>query len=100
MSGKLLSSREAASKLGISVASLYDWLARSDHGEFMLRGQSITIDYLQSGAAGQGRIRIEASEIERLKDAMRVHPRPRQLRRPPTKPLHYPGITVPLGRPE
>ena len=99
MSGELLSSQEAAQGLGISVTSLYDWLARSDHGDFMLRGQPLTIRYLQGGARGQGRIRIEASEIERLKEAMRVHPRPRLTRRQPTKTQHFPGITVPLGRP-
>ena len=76
MSGKLLSSQEAAQRLGISVTSLYDWLARSDRGQFVLRGQRLTIQYLQGGARGQGRIKLEESEIERLKDAMRVHPHP------------------------
>jgi len=100
MSGELLSSQEAARRLGISVTSLYDWLARSDRGEFILRGKALTIDYLQGGARGQGRIQIEASEIERLLEAMRVHPRPGLERRPPSRPQSYPGITVPLGRPE
>ena len=100
MTGELLSSKEVAQRLGISVTSLYDWLARSDRGEFVLRGQPFTINYLQGGACGQGRIRIEASEIERMKDAMRVRPLPRPKRRQPTKPQYYPGITVPLGRPE
>jgi len=100
MFGELLSSQEAAQRLGISVTSLYDWLARSDQGEFMLRGQSLTISYLQGGAQGQGRIQIEASEIERLKGAMRVHPKPQPRRRLPSRMQQYPGITVPLGRPE
>jgi len=100
MSGKLRSSREAAQQFGISVTSLYDWLARSDIGEFMLRGQPFTICYLQGGARGQGRIQIEASEIQRIKDAMRVHPQPRPKRRQAIQPRNYPGITVPLGRPE
>lgn len=100
MSGKLLSSREAASKLGISVTSLYDWLARSDNNEFILRGQSFSIDYLQGGARGQGRIQIEETEIERLIEAMRVHPQSRPKRCLPIKLQNYPGITVPLGRPD
>lgn len=100
MSGKLLSSREAASKLGISVASLYDWLARSDQNEFILRGQPFSISYFQGGARGQGRIQIEEAEVERLQDAMRVHPQSRPKRRPPSVLQNYPGITVPLGRPD
>lgn len=100
MCEKLLSSQEAAGKLGISVTSLYDWLARSDQGEFMLRGQPLTINYLQGGAQGQGRIKIEATEVERLKDAMRVRPRPGRLRSSPTHRQQFPGINVPLGRPD
>ena len=95
-----LTASEAATALGISVPTLYGWLSSSDVGEFQIRGQPLTIDYLQGGARGQGRIRIATSEIERLKDAMRVHPQPRPKRRQPTKPQYYPGITVPLGRPE
>jgi len=56
-------------------------------------------DYLQTGAKGQGRIRIEVGEVERLMAAMRVRPRPIRQRRPPTKRHHYPGITVVLGDP-
>ena len=100
MSGKLLSSQEAAGQLGISVASLYDWLARSDQGEFVLRGQLFTINYLQGGARGQGRIQIEEAEIERMKDAMRVRPQSRRKRRLPSRQQHYPGIMVELGLPD
>lgn len=100
MTGELLSAREAAQWLGIAVASLYDWLARSDAREFVLRGRSFTINYFQGGARGQGRIQIEKAEIERLREAMRVHPQPVRQRRPPARIRHYPGITVPLGRPD
>ena len=100
MSEDLLSSREAARRLGISTASLYDWLSQSNAGRFMLRGQPVTIDYLQGGAAGQGRIKIEAREVQRLKELMRVRPRPLTARRSPTPPNHFPGITVKLGRPD
>lgn len=100
MSGKLLSSQEAAEQLGITVVSLYEWLARSDSGTFMLRGVPFTINYLQGGARGQGRIRIESVEIDRIKEAMRVRPQVKPARRPAVKRQHYPGIHVPLGRPD
>lgn len=100
MSRALLSSREAAKRLGISVTSLYDWLARSNRGEFFLQGQPITINYYQGGSQGQGRIQIEVGEIERLKEAMRVHAQKTTTRRSPTKAQHFPGIVVALGRPD
>ncbi len=100
MKNDLLTSKEAAEQLGISTASLYDWLAQSDAGTFIIRGQSVTIDYLQGGRRGQGRIKIETREIERLKDLMRVRPRPIRKRKPPAKRHHYPGITVELGDPD
>lgn len=100
MSSELLTSAQAAQRLGISVPTLYDWLAQSNAGEFQIRGQSITIDYFQGGRRGQGRIQIEAAEIHRLQEAMRARPQPRTMRRQPTKSQHFPGITVPLGRPD
>ena len=78
---------------------MYQWLAESDAGALVIRGQQVTINYLQGGAKGQGRIKIEASEMERLKELMRVRPRPERPRQPPTKPNRFPGITVKLGRP-
>ena len=100
MPSPLLSTQAAAMRLGVSVATLYDWLARSNAGEFMLRGRHFTIDYYQGGPRGQGRIQIEETEIERLREAMRVHPQPVRQRHPPVRIQHYPGITVPLGRPD
>lgn len=100
MSDELLPAQEAARRLGISVASLYDWLAQSDQGQFVLRGQPVTVDYLQGGPKGQGRIRIEAGEVERLKELQRVRPRPVRQRRPPKRRDCYPGIYVELGTPE
>jgi len=87
-------------KLGISVSTLYDWLAQSNAGEFEIRGQSITIDYFQGGRRGQGRIQIYEAEIDRLKEAMRVVPQPQRRRRPPVQLRDFPGITVQLGRPD
>ena len=72
MSDDLLSTNEPAQRLGISRATLYQWLAESDAGALVIRGQSITIDYHQGGAKGQGRIRMESEEVERLKNLMRV----------------------------
>jgi len=100
MASNWLTAQQAAEQLGISVLTLYDWLAQSDRGEFMLRGQSLAINYLQGGRRGQGRIRIEEREIERLKEAMCVKPQSQVPRRPPTQYQQFPGITVPLGRPE
>lgn len=99
MADDLLSANEAARRLGISTASLYAWLAQSDASALVIRGQRVAIDYLQGGAKGQGRIKIEAREIERLKDLMRVRPQPTLQRRPPVKTDNFPGITVKLGLP-
>ena len=99
-SDDLLFSAEAARRLGISRATFYDWLAQSDAGALLIRGQSVTIDYYQGGARGQGRIMISVSEIERLQELMRVEPRHTNTRRPPTRKQHFPGIHVPLGRPD
>ena len=99
MSDALLSAAEAAQRLGITVTTLYDWLGQSDRGLLVIRGQAVTIDYLQSGAKGQGRIQIEPEEVLRLKELLRVRPRLHHQRRPPVCRGGYPGITVPLGLP-
>ncbi|QDU47872.1 helix-turn-helix domain-containing protein [Gimesia panareensis] len=95
-----LTAQQAAEELGISVLTFYDWLAQSDRGEFAIRGQSQSINYFQGGRRGQGRIRIEPAEIKRLKEEMRVKPFTETRRRRPTNSKVYPGITVPLGRPD
>jgi transposase len=100
MDDELLSTREAARRLGISRASLYDWLAQSNAGSLLIRGRPATIDYLQGGRNGQGRIKVEAKEVERLRELMRVRPSPAPPRRPVVRPQLYPGITVKLGRPD
>ena len=100
VSDELLTAAEAARRLGIAVTTLYDWLGRSRIGELEIRGRRVTIDYLQAGAEGQGRIRIEAAEINRLRELMRVQALSVVRRAPRTTPMHWPGITVPLGRPE
>ncbi len=100
MTDELLSTKEAARRLGIAPASLYDWLAQSDGGTFIIRGKPVTIDYLQGGPKGQGRIKIESREVERLKAFMRVRPKSPPSRRRPTKSFPLNHITVPLGRPD
>ena len=97
MDSDLLSTSDAGRRLGISTATVYQWLADSDAGTLVIRGQPVTIDYFQGGPRGQGRIKIESHEVERLKEAMRVAPRRVRKRRPPTRRHHYPGITVELG---
>jgi hypothetical protein len=100
MSEELLSPGEAARRLGITVTTLYDWLGQSDRGLLVIRGQPVTISYFQGGPKGQGRIRIEAEEVERLKSLMRVRPQRLIARHPPVRLASFPGITVPLGRPD
>lgn len=99
MAEELASAQEAARRLGISVTSFYDWLRQSDEGALVIRGQSATIDYLQGGPRGQGRIKLEGSEIERIKELMRVRPRRSRQLSTPIPRRAFPGITVPLGRP-
>ena len=99
MESTYLSAKKAAQCLGVAVTTFYDWLGQSDRGLLKIRGESVTIDYFQSGQQGQGRIQLEASEVDRLRERMRVHPKPAVTRRPPTRHNVYPGITVPLGRP-
>lgn len=99
MAEEFIAPREAARQLGITVATLYDWLSQSDYGLLRIRGEQVTIAYLQGGPQGHGRIRISAEEVARILDLMRVKPKRVVTRRPPTKQMNFPGITVPLGRP-
>jgi predicted site-specific integrase-resolvase len=99
MPEELLAAKDAANRLGVARPTLYDWLGQSDCGLLLIRGQRVTIDYFQGGAQGQGRIRISADEVERIKSMTRVRPRSLCIRRPPRRERRYPGITVPLGRP-
>jgi len=99
MSDELLTAAEAAVRLGITAATLYDWLGRSRIGELEIRGSRVTIDFLQGGPRGQGRIRIEAGEVLRLRELMRVRPRIAPVPARPIKSASWPGIHVPLGRP-
>jgi hypothetical protein len=98
-SQELLSTSAAAQRLGVANTTLYGWLGQSDRGSLVIRGQPVTISYFQGGPRGRGRIKIEAHEVERLKQLMRVRPRPDRPRRHPTRSDSFPGITVPLGRP-
>lgn len=91
--------REAAACLGIKPTTFYSWLGLSDRGLLVIRGRGVTIQYFQGGPAGQGRIQIEYAEILRLRELMRVRPQPVSPRRPPAASPHFPGISVPLGRP-
>lgn len=99
MDGEWISVREAAPRLGIQAATLYDWLGRADYGLLELHGEKVSIDYFQTGAKGQGRIRIAVDEVERLRELMRVRPRVAPVRRNPVPRREFPGIVVPLGRP-
>lgn len=95
----LVPAKEAARRLGITVTTLYDWLGQSDHGLLVIRGEAVAIRYFQSGARGQGKIQIEAEEIDRIRELMRVSPVRAAPRRRNANARHLPGITVPLGRP-
>jgi len=100
MDDELLTVREAARRLGIQPETLYDWLSRSDYGLFEIRGQRVTVEYFQGGPRGQGNIRIEAAEVARLKELMRVKPMAPPSRRPPILRRQFPGINVKLGLPD
>jgi hypothetical protein len=100
MAEELLSAQEAARRLGMAVTTLYDWLGKSNRGLLVVRGARVTVSYLQGGPQGQGRIKLTAGEVERLKDLMRVRPQRPAPRQPPVRSHQFPGITVPLGRPE
>jgi len=102
MVAKLLSSAEAAERLGITRSTLYDWLAQSDRGEFMIRGQLEAINYFQGGRRGQGRIKFEEREINRLLSLMQVQPKENKPRQSPKqKPKsEFQYIKVKPGRPD
>jgi hypothetical protein len=100
MANKLLNSKDAAAALGLSVLTLYDWLSQSDAGEFEIRGQPVSVAYYQGGRRGQGRIKIDTQEIERLLSLMRVAPRPARARKRPTKKTTLQHITTQLGHPD
>ena len=100
MTDALLNTDEAARRLGITRATLYQWLADSNAGTLVIRGQPVTIDYFQGGTQGQGRIRLATAEVDRLIQLTRVHPRPEHRRRAPARFEMYPGIIVPLGCPD
>lgn len=100
MSHEFLSVKEAASRLGIQPTTLYEWLGRSRYGLLEIRGQQFVIEYFQSGAKGQGRIQIPASEVERLRESMHVPLQTSVAHKRPTSQTSFPGITVPLGRPK
>ena len=100
MSSELLSSEQAAHKLGISVYTLYAWLGQSDAGTFEIRGRPVTISYYQGGRRGQGRIKIEHREVERLLSLMRVSPHPNTARKKPRRRSALQHITANLGRPD
>ena len=96
---QFLSAQEAARRLGVTTTCLYDWFSQSRAGLLVLRSRPFTIEYFQTGRQGQGRIRIAAGEVERIREALRVITRPVLQRRRPTGPSSFPGIHVPLGRP-
>ena len=97
----LLSSKQAADMLGVSVLTLYGWLGLSDTGEFDIRGEPVTIEYYQGGRKGQGRIRVEESEVLRLLSLMRSTPKPQHKRQTPMKKSEpFRHITTKLGRPD
>jgi hypothetical protein len=97
---EMLTPKQAAARLGVTATTLYDWLGRSRRGLFVLRGQPVTVEFYQTGAQGQGRILLPAREVGRLKELMRVPVEPTRTRRPPVRRDPFPGITVPLGRPD
>lgn len=99
MGHRLVSAEEASQRLGLKRNTLYSWLNQSDKGSLLIRGRPVTVAYFQAGPRGQGRIKIEIAEVERIKSLMRVQPGSNRMRQTPLKQASYPGINVPLGRP-
>ncbi len=99
MPEELLSPQQAAQRLSLAVTTLYDWLGRSELGLLVIGGERVTICYYQTGAKRQGRIRIPASEVDRLLALMQVKVNAPLPRRPSIRSDALPGITVALGRP-
>ncbi len=100
MSIELLNTKDASQKLGLSVCTLYSWVAASKAGNFAIRGQQVVIEHYQGGQRGQGRIMIPAREVDRLLDLMRVTLKPTPSRQVPTRKPPLQHITAPLGRPD
>jgi hypothetical protein len=100
MTDELLSSSEAAARLGIAAATFYGWLSQSDAGDFVIRGEAVTIHYFQGGRKGQGRIKIAAAEVDRLLAMMAVSPRPTPKRQSPRPKSSMQHITATPGRPD
>lgn len=96
---EMLTPKQAASRLGVTPTTLYDWLGRSRRGVFVLRGLPVIVEYFQTGSKGQGRIMIATREVDRLRELMRVTVESINARRPSVRRDRFPGITVPLGRP-
>lgn len=97
---ELLTPAAAAVRLGLARTTLYAWLGLSRRNLLEIHGRRVTIDFLQTGPKAQGRIRITAREVERIRELLRVQPIAAPLRRSPTPRLTLPHITVPLGRPD
>ena len=100
MSAALLTVRESAQRLGVAPSQLYTWLRQSNRGEFVLRGQHVTIEYLQGGPRGPDRIRIHACEVKTLNELILVSPREMPRPRRPARRDMFREISVPLGRPK
>jgi hypothetical protein len=97
---ELLDPTAAALRLGITRTTLYDWLGLSRRNLLEIHGRRATIEFFQTGAKAQGRIRIESREVERIKELMRIVPTAAPVRRLLVARTTYPHINVPLGRPD
>jgi len=100
MSDELLSTSEAAHRLGIAPTTLYDWLGQSKRGLLRIRGLPVKIRYYQGGPQGQGRIRIPSGEVIRILELLEVRTQAHLERVTPIRRDTFPGIGVRLGRPD
>lgn len=98
-SHRLLTPAQAASVLGIERTTFYGWLGLARRGLLVLGGRPFDLTFRQTGAAGQGRILLEAAEVERLREHLLVRPRTFVERRPRLPTRSFPGIHVRLGKP-
>ena len=100
MPSDLLNAREAAQRLGISVHTLYGWLSASSKGRLEIHNRPLSINYFQTGRRGQGRIKIESQEIDRLLLLMQPKPESTARRKRSKAAPALQHITTPLERPD
>ena len=93
-----LSCTDAAAQLGIKPDTLRKRLRLSNAGNLFINGVRVVIAYRQSGAAGQGKITLDQSEIERLIALEQVQHSPSYPSLPDASKIVVNGQSIKLGK--